>query len=1226
MTDPTSSQRKLISSHPQKLPTSQKNDNQIPLSSNLIFLGQRLLFGIIVLLSIIFLSYLGLDMAGGTKLGTALLRALSNTWQYLGHLFQGDLGLTTAGSNTLVPRPVFDVIVEYLPRSLVLLGISLFFSSFVGILLGVVIARKRSGRSLGILVITLIGISVPSFFAAFLLQWLATSYTRLVGESLLPVGGFGWDKHLILPALVLAARPIAQITRITFLSVQDVLHQEYIRTAHGKGVHRFKVLAIHVMRNAAIPILTTIGVSLRFSLSSLPVVEYYFSWTGIGFALLKGIAQQDSNLTIALALCMGIVFIIVNILLDTSYRIIDPKIKEKKYHISKNEKQKPLKRIKALFKGFKMLLIDNFLIDWFKQRKGNESDVGLNSYQNLGQKEKTTARQDSTKQVENETLTTKMKYPWGEILSNFPLLLGSFLVFGLVVIVFFGPQLSPHNPYHIQGLTTIDGELTVPPFAPSELYRWGTDALGRDMLSLILSGAQQTLRLGFLAGIARVLIGVVLGAIAGWRSESRLDRLILSLAEIISAFPTLLLGMILILALGIRQGMRPFIIALCLVGWGEIMQFVRGEVMAIRPKLFIEGAIATGARTPRIIIRHILPNLFSALISLTALEIGAVLMLLGELGFISIFIGGGAIIHLINGRILYSDVPEWGALLSNIRYQARSYPWTAAYPMLAFFVSILGFNLLGEGIRRLAEKGGRVFNRVFNRSVVIAGIILTIGFYWLSSNSGAIPFYKRQAHIFDGAKAFNYVKKLIDPTFEGRALGSEGMTTAAQYIASEFENLGLQTAGQKNTYFQERYHAFERLNAIPILTLNDGGSPPIYREDYAAHPGFNMTHGQASAPIRFLGLGKDSNAQVSGWRTSYPGLRNADFTGEILLTLSEREADFLTRFGIPTDGLLVVVDDPDKIKQRHTLSGRSGKTLDLFTGEVSGEETPSLWITEEMGNRLLADSGYTIEKLRQMNEELPLEAIQQLPLHKEASIAVSGTLEERWPVQHVLGFIPGNSGYEFCTDCLDRELIVVMAQYDSPPIGPNGEIYPAAIDNASGVAVMLEAIRVLQEADYQPYRSFLFVAYSGEGLDGGESAFEPDVSQFLQAKTGFISTYNLEAIVQLRGLGSSTGKALTVSAEGSLRLAKLLGKSARQMGVKVERVNEAIDIGMIYDNGNRTQESGQEAPIVRLYWKGWQKYSRLPTDRLENVSEQNLEEAGRALAMTLMIMGRETVY
>ncbi len=199
---------------------------------------------------------------------------------------------------------------------------------------------------------------------------------------------------------------------------------------------------------------------------------------------------------------------------------------------------------------------------------------------------------------------------------------GAILVAGLLVIVFFGHQLAPHSPYTTQGLTMVEGKLTVPPFEPNETYPWGTDVLGRDIKSLVLTGAWQTLRLAAMVVLARIVVGFILGAIAGWQSGRWIDRMVLGLSEIIAAFPALLLAMTFILALGIRKGFAPFVIALCFVGWGEVMQFVRGEVMAMRPKAFIEGAIAVGLRTPRIIYKHVLPNLVPALISLTALGDG----------------------------------------------------------------------------------------------------------------------------------------------------------------------------------------------------------------------------------------------------------------------------------------------------------------------------------------------------------------------------------------------------------------------------------------------------------------------------------------------------------------------------------------------------------------------------------------------------------------------------
>lgn len=657
------------------------------------------------------------------------------------------------------------------------------------------------------------------------------------------------------------------------------------------------------------------------------------------------------------------------------------------------------------------------------------------------------------------------------------------------------------------------------------------------------------------------------------------------------------------------------------------MQFVRSQVTTLRNQLFVESAVASGATTPRILNTHIMPNLFGALVSLVALEGGAVLMLLGELGFLSIFLGGGTMIELPGvPSMLFSDVPEWGALLSNIRLQARAYPWTGFYTMMAFFVTIFALNLFGEGVRRAVESGHLIISRFVNRYTVGAAFVGILFFNWFQANSGATPFYRAQAQAFDGQRAMNQITALTQPEMDGRALGTAGMDQAAQYIADEMAAAGLQPAGSLGTFFQERLHAFERLNAVPQLTIEDGGPPLVPGLDFAAYPGRYMTDGAASGKVRFVGIGKQAPRTTSGWRSSFIELDNVDYSDEILLAVNDYNGEILS-WRVPMGGLLVVTDDPDKLGKSFTLSGRSGKDWDYYTNEVSGEETPSLWISEETGNRLLAGTGMTVADLRRQVDSLTYESLWEMPLNVSVDMKAEGVLEEKWPVNHVIGYRPGDFGYELCQDCLDKELVIVMVQYDSPPPGPDGQALPAANDNASGVAVMLEAIRVLEEADYQPRRSYLFIAYSGEGLDGGEPVNNPDVKKFLQAKTGFTSRFEPVAIVHLRGLGNGTGNRLEVSSTGSMRLANVFETAAKQTGVKPVRSEEAIDISMIYEEGgSSTNSEGQQAPVVRLFWEGWEETSRTPDDTLETVSKEKLEKAGRALAMALMTLGREIEY
>lgn len=1167
--------------------------------------ARRLALALLLLLAIIFLTYLGLDMADGTPLGEGVRNAVPETTAYLGRLAQGDLGLTTAGSNTLHPLPVTQVIAERLPRSLALLGLALLLSALVGVILGLIAARSSSeGTSLTIFLTSLVGISIPSFFAAFLLQWLVIAVSRRTGEQLLPAGGFGWDAHLVLPALVLAGRPLAQITRITFISMRDTLDQDYVRTAHAKGLRRSTVTLIHALKNAAIPILTTIGVSLRFSLSSLPVVELFFGWPGVGFTLLKGIAQQDENLSVALALCFALLFVLVQGVLELSYRLLDPRMRDPARPAQRLDSRRLPDRVRDLVSEARDLLLHNRLAEAWRER-GRTLDEQIGSLPESGRR------------GQEETELPAAPGSWPRVLANGPLLVGGLLLLGLLAAAFFWPELAPHNPYDIRRLVIVEGEMQVPPFPPGEQYPWGTDLLGRDLLSLILAGAQLTLTLALLAVGARLATGLVLGVLAGWFSGSWLDRVILGAAQIVASFPTLLLAVLLILAVGIRQGLSAFVIALCFVGWGEIMQFVRGEVMRIRPQPYIESAVAVGARITGIFMRHLLPNLLAPLISLAALEMGAVLMLLGELGFISIFIGGGTFVHLqaFGDLYHYSDVPEWGALLSDIRYQVRSYPWTALYPMLAFFVAITSFNLFGEGLRRLVEQGRLLGIRLFNRYTIVGTLVLVAIFSWLQANTGAAAFYRQEARLFDGQRALQGAEALADPALQGRSLGTAGMEQAADRIAATFEDLGLQPGGEENGYFQTRQHTYERLLDLPTLTLEDGGEAPVYREAFAPYARRNVTTGDARAAVEAILLGRPAEGSTIG-HISYPQLGRMDVEDSILLVLSPFAADRATF--VPKQGLLVVAEE-ETVRREATLGGLTVEGLGFGSRDPTA---PAFAITEEVADRLLAPAGLTTDALREQEEQLPVEEVSRIPLEVEAGIHIDGEAQTE-AVRHVLGLWPGRSGYDYCTDCLGRELIVVAAQYDSPPPAPDGSTDQAANDNASGVTLMLEALRVLHEIEFQPLRSLLFVAYSGEGLDGGEWTSTPNVNRWLQAKTGF-NNFEVAAIIDVGAVGAGSGERLLVAGSGSQRVAALVEEAAGYVDAPARRADDALDVGVIYEAGSRAAEA-PPGPLVRLAWEGWEAAAFTP-DTPAQLSAQKLEEAGETLTLTLMLLGRERNY
>ncbi len=298
---------------------------------------RRLSFALPLALGIIFFSFLGLRMSENSRapqprydLPAFARQAWGDSLDYLRQAARGDLGWASTGRGQSRRRaPVSEILADTYGKSLGLLIVALAIAATAGVSAGLFAAlRERSPLALATLVVTLLGISTPTFFAALLWQVAEITFYRSAGFRLLPVAGFGWDAHLVLPALVLAARPLAHITRVTLVSLRQVLDQDYIRTAVAKGLPQPLLWQRHALRSAAVPILTGVGVSLRFALGSLPVVEYFFDWPGLGATLLAGIRQQQATLVVTLALALGLTFMGVNLLLDVLCRYLDPRLRE----------------------------------------------------------------------------------------------------------------------------------------------------------------------------------------------------------------------------------------------------------------------------------------------------------------------------------------------------------------------------------------------------------------------------------------------------------------------------------------------------------------------------------------------------------------------------------------------------------------------------------------------------------------------------------------------------------------------------------------------------------------------------------------------------------------------------------------------------------------------------------------------------------------------------------
>ena len=251
-------------------------------------------------------------------LGEVVVRAWQGTQDYFSSLLQGSLG--EASSTSILGgrrRSMGEVLLDAYPKSMVLVGLAVLVATVLGLIVGVGAAATSSRRVRGVLLgFTTTAVSLPSFLLAVLLILLSATMVSKYGIRLWPSFGFGWDDHLILPTIVLAARPFAQIASFAYVAVDETLSSDYVRTARSKGLKESVILVRHALRNAMVPILGAVAAALSISLSTLPVVEVFFSWGGLGFSLLQAIRRFDAATAGTLLGALAVTIVVVRLALD----------------------------------------------------------------------------------------------------------------------------------------------------------------------------------------------------------------------------------------------------------------------------------------------------------------------------------------------------------------------------------------------------------------------------------------------------------------------------------------------------------------------------------------------------------------------------------------------------------------------------------------------------------------------------------------------------------------------------------------------------------------------------------------------------------------------------------------------------------------------------------------------------------------------------------------------
>ncbi|KAK3604246.1 hypothetical protein CHS0354_002054 [Potamilus streckersoni] len=528
---------------------------------------------------------------------------------YVVGLFKGDFG------NSVVTRQsVLSEFIVLFPATLELSLFAIITAIVIGIPVGIFCAvKKGSWTDNSLMTVALFGYSMPIFWWGLLMIILFSGilgWTPVSGRISLvyffePVTGFmlidAWLSgeegaflsalhHMILPALVLSTIPLAVIVRQTRSAVIEVLEEDYIRTAYSKGLSFFRILFIHALRNAMIPIITTIGLQVGVLLAGAILTETIFSWPGIGHWMVHSIYRRDyPSVQGGLVLIAGIVTA-VNLVVDLTYIWINPRIQ------------------------------------------------GCHS-------------------------------------RDFNFMSGCPVRFALFPSFF--------APY---GAAEQFRDATLSPPAWQEggdaRYLLGTDPLGRDILSRIIYGAQYSTFIGIVVVGLSLLSGIFFGMLAGFFGGTA-DFIIMRVMDVILAFPSLLLALVMVAVLG--PGLTNAMIAIAVVQLPHFVRLTRAQAMAEKKKDYFTAARIIGTSRLKLMFTVLLPNCLSPLIVQATLNFSSAVLDAAALGFL----GLGA----------QPPTPEWGTLLAESREFILRAWWVVTFPGLAILITVLSINLIGDSLR-----------------------------------------------------------------------------------------------------------------------------------------------------------------------------------------------------------------------------------------------------------------------------------------------------------------------------------------------------------------------------------------------------------------------------------------------------------------------------------------------------------------------------------------------
>ena len=535
---------------------------------------------------------------------------------YVRNLSQGNLGVSFA--NRL---EVKEILIDRVWKTVLLLFTGEIVAIFLGTFLGIVASWRRGSKlDIGILIWGLFTWSIPTFFFGIILVILARGHLptgMMVTVGLKPEDGWIYWKdvarHLVLPTITLGIGFTSSYMMVMRSSIVEVLSEDYILAAKAKGLNNFQILRDHALKNAMLPMVTLLALSLGYTVGGAIQVETVFSWPGIGRLIFDSVVKQDYPVLQGAFLLLAISVIGANFLADLIYSLLDPRV-QLESPLQASRQQKVLLNIISAIRKIP-LAIRNLPVNF--QVRIKKWSIGLKAF--WTHMERIPA-----------LIVNGLSVFWKTLKRKPMALFGLIMLLVIVILAIFAPAIVPFTEEEMSTLKVTAGDILAPPDANHLL---GRDDAGKDVLSQLIYGARISLIVGFSASFMSLIIGTIVGMVAGYFG-GRIDNFLMRLVDILMVIPTLPLMLVIITFWG--RGLDKIILVIGLLYWTYMARLVRSQVISIKERHYILRAKALGASDLRIITRHIFPQVVPLIIAQGVLDTSTAIIAESSLAFLGL--------------------------------------------------------------------------------------------------------------------------------------------------------------------------------------------------------------------------------------------------------------------------------------------------------------------------------------------------------------------------------------------------------------------------------------------------------------------------------------------------------------------------------------------------------------------------------------------------------------